>query len=129
MIIYKEIKIDLDYERKRINKVKYTKGERKVLHAIVDAFEAGDLDKCRKLSAGFEDYVGMDISDILFDTGMGATYCVLGEFSKLKPQITDVLKQAACVISGFKFCGKAKLAKEAEGLLKKITSLEEQPRE
>ena len=79
MTIYKEIKIDLEAERRRIEKVKYTKKEREQLHACVDAFEAGELDRCRELTKGIEEFLCIEIGDILFDMQMGAFYCVIGK--------------------------------------------------
>lgn len=79
MRIYKEITIDLEAERRRIEKVNYTPEERAQLHACVNAFEAGHLDKCRELTAGIEEYLCPAISDVLFDMQNGAYYCVIGD--------------------------------------------------
>jgi hypothetical protein len=46
MKIYKEINIDLETERNRIKKCKYTKKQKEKLLNLVDIFETGQFKKC-----------------------------------------------------------------------------------
>lgn len=78
MTIFKRIDIDLKKERARINKVKYTKRQKKVLLQLVDLFESGEWQKCldfvndkknfpynEKGEYPEVEHIGIEIGDIL----------------------------------------------------------------
>jgi hypothetical protein len=80
MVLFKRIDVDLNAERKRIDKAKYNKRQRKALIKLVDLFEVGKFQECldhvnddkafpRHPTKGYSEreHIGMEISDILHD--------------------------------------------------------------
>jgi hypothetical protein len=76
--LYKEMELDLDAERKRIDRVKYTKREKKMLHSIVDMVQRGDLAGAVKVTETWtreqREFIAPEIFQILWETALGARF-------------------------------------------------------
>ena len=73
MKLYKLVEVDVDAERKRIRRVRYTKAERANLLKLCDLFEAGKFQECLTFIQTWErskrDFIGFDIGKVLLEMG------------------------------------------------------------
>ena len=80
MIIYKEINIDMEAERKRVDKCKYTKKQKNALIKLYNLFEQGKWKEClihvndgkafpdnKKHEYPEVEHIGIEIVDILME--------------------------------------------------------------
>jgi len=76
--IFKLIEIDLKKERDRIDKCNFTSKQRRVLHKLVNLFEAGKWQECldwvndeknfgtdKRLECSELEFIGIEIADVL----------------------------------------------------------------
>lgn len=82
MVLFKRVEIDLDAERKRINKASYNERQRKALLKLVDLFEQGKFQECLthiNNAKAFpynsrgeyceREHIGIEIGDVLREMG------------------------------------------------------------
>lgn len=88
MTIFKRIEIDLEAERKRINRAgTYNNRQKKVLLKLVDLFEKGEWQKClyfvndkrnfpdnEERGYSEKEHIGLDVADILHDVAYNNYY-------------------------------------------------------
>lgn len=83
-VLYKEVRLDLDGERARIDRVKYSKRDKARLHKVVDMVQRGDLAGAVRYTADWprerREYIGTEIWQILWETSLGARFLVQANY-------------------------------------------------
>lgn len=89
MIFWKKVEVDLEADRKRIRKCRYTSKERKWLLGINDLIEEGKLIEALKLylkkDRGWGEYLDVDVFNLLSDVAYGEEIMLLKNMSLKLP--------------------------------------------